>query len=700
MNLDSVFYPKSIALIGASTKPQSVGNDILKNLIEQGYKGEIYPVNPSAPEILGKKSYSSVLEVDGEVELVIVAVPAKFVPQVLRESGEKGAKSAIVISAGFKEMGNLDLEKEIVDICKQYDISLIGPNCLGVIAPEIGMNASFASIMPKFGNIAFLSQSGAICTAILDYAPKLGIGFSKFVSLGNKALVDEAELLEYLYNDKNTRVIGLYIEELPNPKAFLEVAQRISTSANPKPIIVLKSGRTTEGASASASHTGALAGSDKGYQSLFDQAGVIRANTIAEFFNYLNIFANAKLPKGDRVAIITNAGGPGVLTADAVIENGLKLATISQTTIDKLTPNLPPASNLHNPIDILGDAKEDRYKFSLETVVLDENVDSIIVLMTPQSMTEPVITAKSIIDISKKTDKTIIAVYMGQEQLQEGLHILEENNIPHTHFPEEAVLSLSKMINPNTNLTKEQLEVKSFVIDQKSEIQLILENYQKNNYLAIPEFEAVNILEKYGFDTLKYKIAKTEEEAYQITEQIGVPVVMKIVSEDILHKSDVGGVVLNITKDNARESYNRILDNVAKNVPKARIQGILIVEMANLKEGSEFIVGCSTDPSLGHLLMVGYGGIFVEVFKDIAFGIPPLRLVDIENMIDSLKSKAILEGVRGQSPLSKELLIDTLGRMSQLLIDFPMIEELDINPLLVTPNSVKVLDARITLKKI
>ena len=699
MNLDSVFYPKSVALIGASTKPQSVGNDILKNLIEQGYQGGIYPVNPTAEEILGKKCYSSVLEIKESVELVIVAVPAKFVPQVLRESGEKGAKSAIVISAGFKEMGNLDLEKEIVDICKQYDISLIGPNCLGVIAPEIGMNASFASIMPKFGNVAFLSQSGAICTAILDYAPSLGIGFSKFVSLGNKALVDEAELLEYLYNDKNTKVIGLYIEELPNPKAFLEVAQKISTQENPKPIVVLKSGKTTEGASASASHTGALAGSDAGYQALFDQAGVTRANTIAEFFNYLNIFANAKLPQGDRVAIITNAGGPGVLTADTVIENGLKLAEISQSTIDKLTPDLPPASNLHNPVDILGDAKADRYKLALETIVKDENVDSIVVLMTPQSMTEPVETAKIIVELTQKTTKPILAVYMGQEQLKEGLKILEDNNIPHTHFPEEAVLSLSKMINTNTNLPSEQLEVKSFLIDQKSEVQTILDNYQKENHLAIPEFEAVSILQKYGFNTLQYEIAKTVEEAYKITEKIGVPVVMKIVSEDILHKSDVGGVVLNVTKDNSKESYNKILDNVKKNVPTAKIQGILIVEMANLKEGSEFIVGCSTDPSLGHLLMVGYGGIFVEVFKDIAFGVPPLRLADIENMIDSLKSKAILDGVRGQNALNKELLIETLARMSQLLIDFPMIEELDINPLLVTPTGVKVLDARILLKK-
>lgn len=699
MNLDSVFYPKSVALIGASSKPQSVGNDILKNLLYQGYQGKIYPINPSSKEILGEKCYAAILEVESEVELAIIAVPSKLVLKVLKESGEKGVKAVIIISSGFKETGDSSLEEEVIDICHEYNITLIGPNCLGVISPEINMNASFASIMPKFGNIAFLSQSGAICTALLDYAPSLGIGFSKFVSLGNKALVDEAELLEYLYNDKNTKVIALYLEELSNAKNFLKVAQKITNSANSKPIIVLKSGKTKEGSSASASHTGSLAGSDQGYQALFDQAGIMRANTISEFFNYLSIFSKMKLPKGDSVCIITNAGGPGVLTADSIIENGLNLSILSDKTIDKLKQDLAINSNLSNPIDILGDARSDRYKKALEIVVEDEGVDNIVVLMTPQSMTEPVETSQAIVYISNNTDKSIIAVYMGQDQLSKGIDILKDNNIPYTNFPEEAILSLSKFISSKKNYNEQELEVKSFVIDNKLKIQSILNDYQKENYLHIPEFEAVDILRKYGFDTLDYKIATNEEEAFIMTKELGKPVVMKIVSRDILHKTDFGGVILNVTEYNAKESYNKILDNIKNNAPNARIQGVLIVEMLDLEEGSEFIVGCSTDPNLGHLLMVGYGGVFVEVFKDIAFGVPPLRLVDINNMINSLKSKAILDGIRGQLPLNKELLIETLARLSQLLIDFPMIEELDINPLFVTSNEVKVLDARILLRK-
>ncbi len=699
MNLDLIFYPKSIALIGSSSKPQSVGNDILKNLLYQGYQGKIYPINPSSQEILGEKCYASILEVESEVELAIIAVPSKLVLKVLKELGYKGVKAVIIISSGFKETGNSSLEDEVIALCREYNITLIGPNCLGVISPEINMNASFASIMPEFGNIAFLSQSGAICTAILDYAPSLGIGFSKFVSLGNKALVDEAELLEYLYNDKNTKVIALYLEELSNVKNFLKVAQKITSSINPKPIIVLKSGKTKEGASASASHTGSLAGSDQGYQALFDQAGIVRANTISEFFNYLSIFSKMKLPKGDRVCIITNAGGPGVLTADSIIENGLNLSILSDDTIDKLKQDLAINSNLSNPIDILGDARSDRYKKALEIVVEDEGVDNIVVLMTPQSMTEPVETSQAIVYISNNTDKSIIAVYMGQDQLSKGIDILKDNNIPYTNFPEEAILSLSKLISTKINHTEHELEVKDFVIAEKSEIQSILNGYQKENHLQIPEFEAVPILKKYGFDTLDYKIATNEDEAFIITKQIGKTVVMKVVSEDILHKTDFGGVILNVTEYNAKESYNKILDNIKNNAPNARIQGVLIVEMLDLEEGSEFIVGCSTDPNLGHLLMVGYGGVFVEVFKDIAFGVPPLRLVDINNMINSLKSKAILDGIRGQLPLNKELLIETLARLSQLLIDFPMIEELDINPLFVTSNEVKVLDARILLRK-
>ena len=347
----------------------------------------------------------------------------------------------------------------------------------------------------------------------------------------------------------------------------------------------------------------------------------------------------------------------------------------------------------------MGDARSDRYKKALEIVVEDEGVDNIVVLMTPQSMTEPVETSQAIVYISNNTDKSIIAVYMGQDQLSKGIDILKDNNIPYTNFPEEAILSLSKLISTKINHTEHELEVKDFVIAEKSEIQSILNGYQKENHLQIPEFEAVPILKKYGFDTLDYKIATNEDEAFIITKQIGKTVVMKVVSEDILHKTDFGGVILNVTEYNAKESYNKILDNIKNNAPNARIQGVLIVEMLDLEEGSEFIVGCSTDPNLGHLLMVGYGGVFVEVFKDIAFGVPPLRLVDINNMINSLKSKAILDGIRGQLPLNKELLIETLARLSQLLIDFPMIEELDINPLFVTSNEVKVLDARILLRK-
>jgi len=700
MSLKSLFYPKSIAIIGASSREKTVGNDIVKNLVYQGYKGKIIPINPKIEELYGKKVFSDINLVDTTIDLAVVAIPAKFVPENLEQAAKKGAKAAIVISAGFKEIGNIELESQLKKVCEKNKISLVGPNCLGAINPEIKMNASFGQLMPELGSVAFMSQSGALCTAVLDYAKELGVGFSKFISIGNKADVNEIKLIKYLAEDDQTKVILIYAEELTNAPEFIELMKKINRGSNPKPVIVLKSGRTEAGAGAIASHTGSLAGGDTAYNALFKQAGIIRASSIKELFDLAQIFALNPLKKAKNLAIITNAGGPGVLTTDEATDNGLEMAKLSEDTTKKLKEFLPPAASSHNPVDVLGDARADRYKFALELIATDKNVDSIQVIMTPQSMTEIEETARVIIDARKHISKPIVVSMMGATTVRPGVDLLREEKVATASFPEpgaKALAQLDKFVSwHNTPLEKSM----KFTDVDKEKVKRIFSEARKKGQTSFPEAEAMEIIKAYNFPVLQSEIAKSADQALEISKKFGSKLAMKIVSPDILHKSDVGGVMLNVTSEDIQKKYKQMIKTVSKNKPEAKLEGVLLMEMAP-DNGTEVILGVNRAPGLGTMIMFGLGGIYVEVLKDVNFAYAPLTKSDSLDMISTLKTSDLFKGVRGEKAKDIEMLSECIGRLSQLVTDFPEIVELDINPLLALPKGegAKVLDVRVVIEK-
>lgn len=698
MNAQALFYPKSIALIGASRREKTVGNDVARNLLKS-FNGDIFFINPKAEEIHGHQALQSIDQIEGSIDLAIVAIPAKFVPQAIAQAADKGAKAAIVISAGFKEAGNQQLEDELAQVCHEKDVTLIGPNCLGVINPEIAMNASFAGIMPEVGNVAFISQSGALCTSVLDYAKELGIGFSKFLSIGNKATTDELELIRYLAEDEKTKVIAMYAESLNDANQIIAVSRALSHASTPKPIIVLKSGTSEEGSKAIASHTGSLSGGDSAYDALFKQSGMIRAESIEQLFSYAQTFSQNQLVETQNIAIVTNAGGPGVLTTDAVSHHQLSLAKLSENTKTALAEFLPAAASVYNPVDVLGDAPADRYEKSLQVLIKDENVDGIIVILTPQSMTEIEATAQAVINIKKETEKPIVVSFMGDATVAPGVKMLKDAEITSYKFPEPAADSLSKL-NKFYRVTQTEIEQpKEFTDVDKEKVKQIFAEAKAKGQTSFPEAEAIKIFQAYNFDILQSQVVTSAQEAEKVAQQIGKPLAMKIVSPDILHKSDVGGVRLNVTAQNAMEQYQQMMDTVAGHKPEAKLEGALLVEMAP-SGGTELILGVNKQPGLGTMLMVGLGGIYVEIFKDVSFGFAPLAETCIDRMINELKSSSIFFGARGQSELDVDKLKETIARLSQLVMDFPEITELDINPLLLLPKGqgVKTLDARIVIE--
>lgn len=695
MNFQALFQPKSIAVIGASSREKTVGNDVVKNLVHQGFAGKIYPINPKIDELYGLKVFHDIKDLDSEVDLVVVAIPAKFVAAAIEEAAKKGAQAAIVISAGFKEAGNLELEQELASVCQKHGIILVGPNCLGVINAQHQMNASFAAIMPEVGNIAFMSQSGALCTAVLDYAKELGLGFSKFISIGNKASLDELALIKYLHQDPQTKVICLYAEALDNAPAIIQTLKQLNRGKQAKPVIVLKSGKTEAGAGAIASHTGSLSGGDNAYQALFDQAGIIRAQSVSELFDLASVFSTNPLQAIKSVTIITNAGGPGVLTTDAVIENGLVMAKLEDSTIKKLEEFLPAAANTHNPVDVLGDAVGEVYEKTLEVIAEDKNTDAILLLLTPQTMTEPAKTAQAVVNLKKKTNKVVAVSLMGRDLVESGVQLLRQNKIANTTFPESAALGLGALAKfvAWTKIEEQQMSV--FTDIDREKVAKIFQEAKKAGKNSFPEAEAMEILKAYKFPLLKSAVAQSVVEAKKILNAFNCAVAMKIVSPDILHKSDVGGVMLNVTSDNIEEKFTSMMKTVAKNKPQAKLEGVLLMEMA--PEGHETILGINKN-SLGSMLMFGLGGIYVEVFKDVTFAFPPLTLLEIEKMVNGLKSSSIFAGARGQAAIDKKSLIEAIARLAQLATDFPEIKELDINPLLLSAQGAKVLDARIVIE--
>jgi acetyltransferase len=703
-DLRPILEPQSVAVIGASRQPGTVGYAVLSNLLMGQYTGVVYPVNPKAKAICGVRAYSSVTEIPDPVDLAVVIVRASLVPQVLEECGQKGIKGAIVISAGFKETGpeGAKLEAQVKEIAHHYGIALVGPNCLGVINtdPNYRLNASFAKEMPLPGNIAFISQSGALCTAVLDYAKGQGIGFSKVVSLGNKADVNENDFLAYLWQDPQTQVILLYIEELSDGRRFLQLAREITGEGDSrKPILALKAGRTPAGARAVASHTGSLAGSDEVYEALFAQAGVLRADTVEDLFEYAIAFANQPLPNGRRTVIITNAGGPGIMATDACVRYGLELAQLSEKTLDQLREKLPPHASLLNPIDLIGDAQHDRYEAALDAVLGDPNVDAVVVLLTPQAMTDIENIANVIVQKSKQRVKPILACFMGLVDISAGVNILKENGVPCYSFPEDAVRALAAMVRYVDWVRRPRTGVKLFPVDTERARSLLSEA-PVSEHGFVPEEVAFQVLEAYGFPVLPWGVAKTPEEAVSIARQIGYPVVLKVLSPDVVHKFDVGGVQLNLNSDSdVRQAFDKIFNSVKQHLPEARIEGVIVQAMT--KKGREVILGLKRDPQFGPILMFGLGGIYVEILKDVTFRFAPVRELGAYRMVRDIRTYRLLEGVRGEPPADIDKIVECIERLSQLAIEQDLIEELDINPLIVYPQGegAVVVDVRIMLRR-
>ncbi|MFH0775475.1 MAG: acetate--CoA ligase family protein, partial [bacterium] len=695
---DFVFSPRTVAVIGASTRENTVGRSIFTNMLFSGYTGIVYPVNPKARGILGVRAYHSVWDIPGEVDLAVIIVPGVAVPQVLEECGEKGVKAAVIITAGFKEVGQKgkELEMAVIEASKKHSIPLVGPNCLGVINtdPEIRLNATFAATMPKPGNIAFISQSGALGVAALEYAYANNIGLSKFVSMGNKADLNENDMLEIIKDDPKTDVILLYLEDLSEPKRFIELAREITIKR--KPILAIKSGRTMEGAKAASSHTGALASSDEVYDSLFHQCGVLRVETFEEMFDYARAFANQPLPKGNRIAIVTNAGGPGIMATDACIRYGLQLASFDTKTTETLKNGLPSTANINNPVDVIGDAREDRYKVAMEAVLADENVDGVIVISTLQAMTSIKEISLVIGEVTAKYQIPVLVCYMGVTDISDALNALDEKHIPHYKFPEAAARAMASMAEYSHWLTRKRTEVRVFADVDKARVEEILAEAKSQKRAFLPEPLSHSILKAYGFPMIESRVAKDEEECLQSAQEIGYPVVLKIVSPDIIHKVDVGGVRVNIKNETELKDACRGISESVKSIkPEAEIWGFFVQKMAD--KGKETIIGMHKDPLFGNLLMFGLGGIYVEILKDVSFRMAPIRELGTHRMIEEIRSHKILEGFRGEKPSDIASIAECIGRLSQLVTDFPEIEELDINPLLVFEKGAKVVDARILI---
>jgi len=695
--IDAIFNPEAIAVIGASAEEKKVGHAVLKNLIQQGYTGKLYPVNPAKEEILSLKCYSSVSEIPDKIDLAVIVIPAKAVAEALKDCGKAGVKGIVIISAGFKEVGGEGVlrEKELVEIVRSYGMKMVGPNCLGVINTRNKMNASFAADMLPPGRVSMFSQSGALGVAIIDWALDNNFGFSKFVSFGNKADLNETDFLEYFAKDTETDVILGYIEDVVNGRRFLDVASEVTKI---KPVIIIKSGSTEAGARAASSHTGALAGSDRAFHEAFRKAGIIRAYGIQDLFDTAEMFISKRLPKGKRLLIVTNAGGPGIIAADTSDKLGIKLDPMTRESIDAIADKLPSSASLYNPVDIIGDATSERYKVVLEQAIKDKAVEGICVILTPQAMTDVEDIAQVVISSSKNTDKPVFSAFIGGKRVKKAINKLKEERIPCFTDPSVAINAYSKLINFVELKKREYRNTYRIEISQESieRVVKILDKIKSAHISEIGGDEAFEILSMYGFTFPEKGLAKTPMEAVAIAERIGYPVVMKISSPHILHKTDVGGVKLNLTNEKAvYNAFVEITTNVKRIMPEAYIEGVMVYEMVT--GGKEVILGVSYDRTFGHMIMFGLGGIYVEVLKDVSFRIAPVNEEEAFDMINEVKASRILDGVRGEKPYDKEEIAKCIMRLSKLVNDFPEIKEVDVNPYLVMNNGGIGLDARIII---
>ncbi len=699
---NSIFFsPKSIAVIGASEKP-GVGKTIFNNIAKY-FRGKIYPVTPSNPTVGGLTAYKSVLDIPEAVDLAVVAAPSRFIPAVMEEVGKKGIKGAIIVSAGFKEVdeAGAKLEKEVGEISKKYGIRVIGPNCLGIMSLSKNnmMNSTFLKITPKYGGIALVSQSGAICAATVEDAEAQNIGFSKVISMGNKVDMDESDVLELLSEDEDTRVIVMYLEDIRNARRFMDIARKI-TIEKKKPIIVLKSGRTAEGAKAAASHTGALGGSDANYEAAFAQCGVIRVDTMGELFDLATAFSKQPLPDGG-VVIVSNAGGPAIISTDSCSRYGLKMADISSIR-DAISKVIPAYGSPRNPVDIVGDADYLRFEKVLLEVLVHPNVGSVVTMCTPSATLNYDDLARTLVKMSRQfPNKTMLASLMGLAEGVENRAIMSEGGVPYYLYSEPAIRTLKAMYDFKKWIDTASAKAPAFQFAKDAaRVKSIFENVRRQGRNNLLEEEGYEVLRAYGFPTPKSILGATEDECVKAAKEIGYPVVMKIASPDIIHKSDAGGVKVGVKSDDElRAAFRSITESAKKYKADAKIKGVLVQEM--VKSAKETILGASQDPTFGPVIMFGLGGIYVEVLKDVVFRVAPIDSREATNMVESIKTIKLLKGTRGEKPSDLKAIADSLQRLSQLVVDFPEIKEFDINPLLVLEEGkgARVVDARIILRE-
>lgn len=697
--LDSIFKPKTIALVGATENPNTVGRSLAQHLLTGSFPGKVYPVNPKRPTILGKKAYPTVAAIPEKIDLAVFVTPATAVPGLVGECIDIGVPGAIIISAGFKEIGapGVELERQIITQARRSRMRIIGPNCLGVMVPRLGLNATFASSMARPGNVGFISQSGALCTAILDWSFRENVGFSAFVSIGSMLDVDWGDLIYYLGDDPHTKSIVIYMESIGDARSFLSAAREVALT---KPIIVIKVGRTAEAAKAAASHTGSLTGSDEVLQAAFRRIGVLRVNTIAELFHMAEVLGKQPRPKEPRLAILTNAGGPGVLATDSLITSGGTLAEMSKETFDALNALLPGPWSHNNPIDILGDAGPDRYAKAVEIVAKDPNNDGLLVVLTPQAMTDPTATAEQLKPYAKLEGKPILASWMGGSEVEPGKAILNAIDIPTFDYPDTAARAFYYMWRYAYNLrglyeTPALLTGSDQAASQRAEAGKIIQRVRKSGRTILTEFESKQILASYGIPTVETRIASTEEEAVKQAKAIGYPIVLKLYSETITHKTDVGGVQLNLRDDAAvRRAWKTIESAVSEKAGAKHFLGVTVQPMVSLS-GYEIILGSSLDTQFGPVLLFGTGGQLVEVFKDSALALPPLNATLARRTMEQTLIYTALKGVRGRKGVDLAALEELMVRFSQLVVEQPWISEIDINPLLVSPERILALDARV-----
>lgn len=701
MKLDKLFNPKTIAVIGASDREESVGYALMKNLTGNNYGGIVYPVSLKHKSVQSIKAYKSVKDIPDKVDLALIATPAKTVPAVVEECGQAGVAGIVIISAGFKEAGREGevMCDRILELALAYDMRVIGPNCLGFIRPKLHLNASFASQMALPGKLAFISQSGALCTAILDWSIKNNVGFGHFVSIGSMIDVGFHDLIDYFGQDPETSSILIYMESLNDARKFLSAARAFSRS---KPIIVLKVGRSSAGAKAAKSHTGSLAGNDAVFDAAFERAGIVRVDTTVELFHTAKALAMQPRPKGNRVAVVTNAGGPGVIATDALVYSGGEIANLNKKTISALNKILPTTWSHGNPVDILGDADADRYRQAVEICLADENADAILVILTPQAMTDPTAVAKKLVTLSKTNHhKTILASWMGGYEVEAGRTALEKGNIPIYRQPEDAIKCFMNICRYSKNLEflYETPATIPHAFDPKMEDnKKLLAKVIKEGREVLTEAESKEMLANYDIPIVANRIAKSAPEAGRAAAELGFPVAMKILSPDIIHKTDVGGVRLNVnSKDEAGRAFADIMESARRHEPKAAIEGVFIEPM--VKKRYELLIGCQKDPIFGPAIVFGMGGVAVEVFKDTKVGLPPLNMALSLRLISATKIYKLLKGYRGMPGVDIAAIQFLLYKFAYLVADFPEIKELDINPFAIDEHGGIVLDAKVILDK-